>query len=58
MFFSAESSKIPYHYLEVDNDKSSTSQNNGEIMLDKRFLDEQIIEINLDHENNDSIETV
>ena len=44
--------------METDNDKSSTRQNNGEIMLDKHFQDEQIIENNLDHEKNDNIEAV
>ena len=59
MLFSYESSRImQYHYLEADNDKSSTIQNNGEIMLDKHFQDEQIIEINIDHEKNDNIEAV
>ena len=59
MLFSAESKKnYAYHYLEACNNKLPTRQNNGEIILDKHFQDEQTIEINLDRKKNDNIKAV
>lgn len=39
-------------------DDSPTNQNKGEMMLDKHFPDESTIVINVDHEENDSIDGV